>query len=160
MPLFYASKRKSSAKIQMDIYPFIKSDLNIPFRLRYEGKCWMRMQFLLPKFSHIYCIIEHILKRVLLTLLQDTSRRRKGIFIWHQILDNITNKLSKGYDIKQENSIVPFSLMDSFCMRHRRYGGNIILQYNYENYFNILKNVPLNLNNGSVSVLWPLLSFE
>ena len=39
MTPFDASKRKSSAKIQMDSYPFIKSDLNIPSGLRYEGKC-------------------------------------------------------------------------------------------------------------------------
>ena len=43
MTPFDASKRKSSAKIQMDSYLFIKSDLNIPFGRRYKGKCWMRM---------------------------------------------------------------------------------------------------------------------
>ena len=41
--LFDASKRKSSAKIQMDSYPLIKSDLNMPSGFRYEGKCWIRM---------------------------------------------------------------------------------------------------------------------
>ena len=43
MTPFDATKRKSSAKIQINSYPFIKSDLDIPSGFKYEGKYWVRM---------------------------------------------------------------------------------------------------------------------